>query len=119
MELGDQKYSGYSSLNHFTIIFLLPLPSVDYMTTIDQIPYPSYTSWMHQRILLPKESMPSKKARYAATRPPDRLIEGLASRLFRMIYHFLNRNVWGIYRIVMAIEWWFYRANQPYSSPRT
>ena len=54
--------------------------------------------------------MPSKKARYAATRPPDRLIEGLASRLFRMIYHFLNRNVWGIYRIVMAIEWWFYRA---------
>ena len=41
MELGDQKYSGYSSLNHFTIIFLLPLPSVDYMTTIDQIPYPS------------------------------------------------------------------------------
>jgi 1-acyl-sn-glycerol-3-phosphate acyltransferase len=80
------------------------------MANLDTIPFPQYTSWMHQRIPLPHEPLSEIQARYNQIVGINRFAQGLGSRAFRWVYHYVKmKGIWVIYRLVMGFEWLWYR----------
>jgi hypothetical protein len=76
----------------------------------DQIPFPQLQSWMHQRVLIPRETAQQRRIRYQKLPKIELFLEWIVSRLARLLLKLFGiQNRWALWKVMMKLTQWRFR----------